>query len=407
MQNVNSKPLSLIIFIPLAILISIRPFFSGLAHFTLETFYETALILISIAGLVLYKKRDLKTSFLIPILVLLAAHIVSHIFSVNHTNSTQEIIKLISLILPFSIILLSSDRQKETLIKVIVYSSIIISFYGIYQYFWGYDLLLRGLDDVSRLKIAGSSYAKDILMSKRAIATFPSPTIFGSYLVIMFFLALHLAKKQKMAIVAAIFISIALLLTKSMGAWLVLIFGLAVYLATSYNSIKHKKILIPLFSILIALALTFILITRWERLMNLENPQNSITQRINYWKTSIKIIKDYPLTGVGPGNFQEVFLKYKVGQGTDARYAHNLILQTWAEIGVLGLAGLLCILLILIKAAKKRPENILLLVSSLAFISHNMIDITYFIPQVVVFFWIISAISFSDPLLLKQDSCQI
>ena len=59
------------------------------------------------------------------------------------------------------------------------------------------------------------------------------------------------------------------------------------------------------------IALNFVLITRWEHLMNLEKSQNSITQRLNYWRAAIAVIKDHPITGVGPGNLQEVFLDYK------------------------------------------------------------------------------------------------
>ena len=140
--------------------------------------------------------------------------------------------------------------------------------------------------------------------------------------------------------------------------------------------------------IFIALAITFILVTRWERLMDIVNPQNSITQRLNYWRTAIAVIKDRPITGIGPGNFKEAFLNYKVGMSTNTRYAHNTLLHQWAEIGLFGLMGLLYLTIIFLRKFKKDTKNVFVFLAVLVFIIHNLIDNTYFIPQTGFLFWI-------------------
>ena len=147
--------------------------------------------------------------------------------------------------------------------------------------------------------------------------------------------------------------------------------------------------MLALFIIFIALAITFILVTRWERLMDLGNPQNSITQRLSYWHTAIAIIKDNTIFGVGPGNFQEVFLKYKEGLSTDTRYAHKIFLHAWAETGILGLIGIFYLIVNFIKGTGKKPRDRLILLSGLTFIVHNLIDNTYFIPQTGTYLWVI------------------
>ncbi len=93
--------------------------------------------------------------------------------------------------------------------------------------------------------------------------------------------------------------------------------------------------------------------------------------------------------GIGPGNFQEVFLKYyELGWGTGTRYAHNIFLQLWAETGVLGFIGMLSLITAsLIKGVHGTSKYIFLAV--LAFFFHNLIDITYFIPEVGMFWWIL------------------
>ncbi|MFH1478508.1 MAG: O-antigen ligase family protein [Candidatus Omnitrophota bacterium] len=342
--------------------------------------------------LFIYRKYEFKSPFVMPIAIMLLSYLISHIFSVNFENSTKEIIRFISYIMIFSMVGLSNRSQKDTLIKIMVFSASIVSIYAIYQYFWGYDILLNGLNSTQNFLVSNSSYAKDILIGKRAISTFPSPNILGGYLIMMFFLALYLSKRYKIALIAVILISFALLLTKSMGAWLSLIVALIIYVVVGYKTLRFEKRIAIISSIFIVLALIFILLSRGERLINLENPQNSITQRIAYWKTAINIIKYHPIFGVGPGNFQEVFLKYKIGSDTDTRYAHNLFLQIWVELGILGLIGLIYLLSMIVKNLRTKLQNNLILFVSIVFMMHNIIDITYFIPQVSFFWWVILGI---------------
>jgi len=124
--------------------------------------------------------------------------------------------------------------------------------------------------------------------------------------------------------------------------------------------------------------------------MNLDNPQNSITQRLDYWRTAFAVIKAHPLLGVGPGNFHEVFLKYKVGFGTNTQYAHNIFLHTWAETGILGFMALLYLITGFVIKAKSKSRYILL--AGLAFLFHNLIDNTYFIPEAGFLWWVLLAV---------------
>ncbi|MDP8298065.1 MAG: O-antigen ligase family protein [Candidatus Orphnella occulta] len=388
MTDAKPKPLSSLIFFPLLSLIFLRPFFSGLAYPTLEIYYENIVIFLGAIALLTHKRRaglNLPYAYGGAISLLLIAYIFSTITSINIQNSIKETIKLISYISVFFLVSQANIKQKQTLIKTIVIAASIISLYSIYQYFWGYQHTLDYLRRTNNDFLLNSSYARDILIAKRAIGTFPSPNILGSYLIMAFFLSLSLAKKY----LAPVLIAIALLLTKSMGAWLSLILALIALFILSYRSVKKQRLMLGLSLIFIALAITFILVTRWERLMDIDNPQNSITQRLSYWRTAIAVIKDNPLFGVGPGNFQEVFLKYKVGLSTDARYAHNLFLHIWAEMGMLGIMALSYLILSFIRKPRIRPENKFIFLSGLAFLLHNLIDNTYFIPETGIFLWVL------------------
>ena len=335
-------------------------------------------------------QAESRTNPFIPILLLLSAYIVSTITSINLHNSFKETLKFISYISIFFIVSQADDNQKKSLIKAIVIAAFIISIYSIYQYFWGYQHTIEYLKKTNGDFLLNSSYAKDILIAKRVIGTFPSPSILGGYLTMVFFLSLiYIQSRRLSAVSCAVIIGIALILTKSMGAWLSLIACLIILFFISYNDLKGKKIILVISSISILSILAFIIINRWERLMNLDNPQNSITQRINYWRTAVGIIKDHPVSGVGPGNFQEVFLKYKIGLSTNTRYAHNIFLHMWSETGILGFAGIFFLIFSLLQKGLENNKQKFIFLAIIAFILHNLIDNSYFIPEAGLLWWAI------------------
>jgi len=395
MEEIKSKPLSSYIFIPLLSLIFLRPFFSGLAYPVFERCYELILIALAIAVFLKGASR-VKTKInpiAIPIILLLSAYFISAISSINKTNAVSEVLKFSSFAFMFYLASKTSEKQENLIIKTIVISGIIISAYAIYQYLWGYANTIQYLKDINSDFLIKSSYARDILIAKRAIGTFPSPNIFGGYLAVIFFLMLYILSGQRpgifIKILALLIILSALVLTKSMGAWLSLIAG-AAFLLLSHKTIRHKKIILIAFIAVIFLISGFIIAARWERITNLENPQNSITQRLNYWRTAMAMIKTHPILGVGPGNFQDAFLQYKIGLSTDTRYAHNLLLHTWAETGILGIISLIYLLAAFLKKARSKSKYIIL--AGAVFLIHNLIDNTYLIPEASFLWWVLLAL---------------
>jgi O-antigen ligase len=349
-------------------------------------------------------RKTAKTAYRYPIFLLISTYIISTIFSINIQNSIKETIKFISYISIFFIVSQTNSDQKRALIKTMIAAAAIITIYSIYQYFLGYQHTLEYLRKTNSDFLLNSSYAKDILISKRAIGTFPSPNILGGYLIIIFFLALHSLKagfqsrrnlsfRVSLRAAPLIPISLALLLTKSLGAWLSLIAALFILLLLSYKSLKQRKLILISSFVIIALVLSFILFNRWERLTNLQNPQNSISQRLNYWRTAIAVIKNHLLLGVGPGNFYLAYPKYKIGLSTDTRYAHNLFFHIWAETGILGLIGIFYLIITFFKKIKSKSEYKFLLLGVTAFTLHNLIDNTYFIPEASFLWWVLLAIA--------------
>lgn len=77
-----------------------------------------------------------------------------------------------------------------------------------------------------------------------------------------------------------------------------------------------------------------------DRLVLAEAPK-SLQYRLEYWWSSLQVIRESPLIGVGPGQFRQNYLAHKLPRSSEEiADPHNLILDVWANGGLLALAGL-------------------------------------------------------------------
>jgi O-antigen ligase len=68
--------------------------------------------------------------------------------------------------------------------------------------------------------------------------------------------------------------------------------------------------------------------------------------RVEIWKVGLAALKDHWLLGAGFGNFPQIYNKYFLTVFNQyyehwSRAPHNIILQAWVEIGIIGLATML------------------------------------------------------------------
>lgn len=71
----------------------------------------------------------------------------------------------------------------------------------------------------------------------------------------------------------------------------------------------------------------------------------SIQGRWNFWRAGLEIFRDHPLGGSGAGTFGAVHARYQRDPRFYARDAHNLYVQTAAELGVAGMLAMGAVLL--------------------------------------------------------------
>ncbi|MHC4620552.1 MAG: O-antigen ligase family protein [Planctomycetota bacterium] len=135
---------------------------------------------------------------------------------------------------------------------------------------------------------------------------------------------------------------------------------------------------------------------------------NSMLVRWQYWHASARMYADYPLTGVGPGNFAGYYPSYKPAAAIETvADPHNFILAILAQYGPLGLLGFLGAALtpLALMIFRKRPNSpdsnqstpsrdfvpAALSCGVIGFLLHNCLDFAIFEPGIHTTFWAIIA----------------
>ena len=360
----------------LLLLILIRPFISSLAYPNenlIFLFLAIAFITIWLA----IKKNNLKkiTTFRYPFLLLTFSITIATVFSHNKLTSVKEILQYAACFSFFVFATTLEEKEKKQVLFCLVSGGLLISLSAIYQYYFGFQ---HTLDFMAKQNI-NNQFTLEYITRKRAFFPFVTPNALGGCLAMI--IPLAAISKNKVWIIVPL--TFALLLTKSLGAILSLLLGIIIYfLLTRFSK---KKLIIFSLGFLVILTAIFFLRTSAQK-QHLQ-PLFSTLMRINYWQETWQIIKNAPLLGVGPGNFNLA----------QSRYAHNSYLQIWAEMGILTLISFLWFTwavlnsaLRKIKSSNLKNETLLLITAYLVFLLHNFLDFTFFLPEVSCYWWIIA-----------------
>ncbi|HQX50115.1 MAG TPA: O-antigen ligase family protein [Planctomycetaceae bacterium] len=141
-------------------------------------------------------------------------------------------------------------------------------------------------------------------------------------------------------------IGYCLILTKSRSAWLgaCVGFGILVVLRNRVSAVQHGFRWLLAGSLLLAGIIgSAAVVGGLDKEVILESPR-SLQFRLLYWTGTLKMLREHPLAGAGPGNFRQVYLQYKADETSEEiRDPHNAFLDAWSSSGFIGLAGLVLI----------------------------------------------------------------
>jgi len=149
-----------------------------------------------------------------------------------------------------------------------------------------------------------------------------------------------------------------LVLLQSRGSFLGLIVGSVVFF---YYAVDLKQLFKKLKKQQrgIALALAAAIVISFSFVLYRKGTE-SLSHRYSFWRNTLCLIRDNPL-GVGPGSYEYVFQHYngkcyppaESAEGLQVRNPHNMFLEFFAEIGILGGLSLLAFLFFLFIELKK------------------------------------------------------
>ncbi len=223
-----------------------------------------------------------------------------------------------------------TPEQVRFLAKGLGAALIFVVLYGYFQYIFGVE--------ISEMKwIDGEAFPE---MRKRIFSTLENPNVLAGYLDVMICIALGLlakfgTRKQKFILLAVIVaLIVCLAMTYSRGAFLSLAIILVIY-AFMYD----WRILT--FLALVMGVLFYTDENLVEKVIEIFTTTNDTAEglKVGIWVSTISMISDHPFIGVGWGAYKFLYPHYNYYLA-DSKIlidnAHNLYLQTAAEVGIAG-----------------------------------------------------------------------
>lgn len=194
------------------------------------------------------------------------------------------------------------------------------------------------------------------------------------------------------AALASLWFVFALVLTLSRGAFFGLAFGVG---AIIWLNGGRTRWLAPL-PALVTLALLLAGVTGYEFTLSATPTGWSSVDRLYIWHAALRMLADYPLTGPGAGTFPLRIAAYTWPmEAREIPHAHNFVLQTYLDSGLLGLIGMAVLALAALQAVVRllalplqRPLRLAVLGSAGALVgtlAHGSVD-AYFWGDARTFF---------------------
>jgi hypothetical protein len=135
-----------------------------------------------------------------------------------------------------------------------------------------------------------------------------------------------------------------LILTKSRSAWAGALAGLVILAIVRSRTSAAQKILRWGIAAAIVAGAGIgagALFGALDKEVILESPR-SLQFRLFYWTGAVKMLREHPWAGAGPGNFRQLYLQHKADESSEEiRDPHNFVLEAWSAGGLAGMVGLL------------------------------------------------------------------
>lgn len=343
------------------------------------------------------------------ILTYLLTAVAATFFSVSRTTSFfgwfmryDGLLALLGYALLFTLVYQLFSRQKQALdyLSILFIASILVCVYALFEFF-GYSLFPELAIDSSRLA-----------------ALWGNPGFLGGFLTltipVSLALVLDVKDRATEAVLAAANLVLALpvlYLSHTKSAWLGVGIGLLILLLVKWRKLNLRLLMVSLIAIALFSAILIIAGLSADkdvgrRSANVNKINLNESGRLFYWRVALSSLGKKPVLGYGLDTFNYA---YRLNRPADWRLydtegkpvdkAHNQLLQTASNMGVLGLAAYLALLIALVggllKGARRASgeKNTLIWGLTASIVAYLIFTQAYFSTVVLSpFFWSLAAI---------------
>ncbi len=303
---------------------------------------------------------------------------------------------------------IKTKKQLMNLLTVFVLSGLAVCVYGILQYVFGWNVNQAWIDE---------EMFEDIKM--RIYSTLENPNVLGEYILLVLPVTIALMWKKRgifakivFAAMAAI-MGLALILTFSRGCWVGIMVSAAVFVTFAAGKLWGLLLLVlPI----IPMILPESIINRFASIGDMKD--SSTSYRVYIWMGTLHMLKDFWLTGIGPGDeaFAQVYPFYSYSSIV-APHSHNLFLQIMVIGGVLAVAAFAILMLVFFKKLAvgyqvqgKRGDISVALVgigsAVVGFLVQGLFDNCFYNYRVFMLFWAVLALGVAAANIAKNQKTE-
>ena len=305
-----------------------------------------------------------------------------------------------------------SSRIRNWLIAIYLHVTLVVSVYGIHQSIYGAKQLATWVD-------AESTLAK----TTRVYSYLNNPNLLAGYLLpaIAFSIAAcfvwHGWLQKTLAIVMVVVNTYCLQVTYCRGAWVGAFIGIILAAVLIYYWLRPslpefwRSWALPLVlgGILVSSAIVLLLIPSLrDRVLSIfsGSKDSSNNVRLEVWKAVRNMIHERPIFGFGPGDrvFKKIYPIYQTSPRFSALGAYSIFLETIVEIGYVGFAGFIWMLVVTFNCGIKSLAKLrqvgdtqafwlmAAIVSMVALVGQGTTDTEWYRPQIQTLWWLIVGI---------------
>jgi putative inorganic carbon (HCO3(-)) transporter len=370
------------------------------------------LILLTAISFFIRFLRDKSIKFRVTILdyfVVMFGLVLFYSFITSYTPGSSMLALMIHMaFIIFYFILVNTVKTRQqlyVLAALLVLSTTAASLYGLYQ--------LKTVGATSEAWVDTTLF-EDI--KARVGSTFENPNVLGEYLVLIIPVAIAMLWGQKGWISKLVTLGLTALMlgclvyTYSRGAYVGLMLALAIFAV-----LRDRRFVI--LGVIGLMMLPFLLpasvINRFTSIGNLND--TSSFYRISVWLGSLRLARDYWLSGIGLGlePFKLVYPKYSLNAAY-AHHSHNIYMQLLIETGIAGLLMFFAIIAVYYKTMmagfyKTKDRFISTFMIAIAsgmagYLAQGMVENIWYNNRVLLTFWVMLAFGMLAKALISEDN---